>query len=137
MLLRKMGATSGFLFAMGQDGRLSLVAPRDVDAPRGLREALAASTRMETACTHSAVFDSQTATLTTVWRAPGGQLYQTTALSMLSDGELRTAGALAIAIGDEPVAIPRLDYLLAVGELLFCASRASHPPLTKADALSV
>ena len=120
MLLRKIGARSGYLFAIGEDGRLFLVAPRDAEPPPGLRETLAASTRMESFVHPQSVFDSQTATLTTVWRAPGGQLYQTMPLSMLSDGELRSAGALAIAIGDEPAGSPRLDYLLAVGELLVC-----------------
>jgi hypothetical protein len=137
MLLRKMGATAGYLFAANADGRLVQVAPLGSEAPPGMRETLTSASSIETAHTHSSVFDTQTATLTTVWRAPGGQLYQTAALTMLSDGELRTAGALAIAIGSEPAAIPRLDYLLAVGELLAAASRDSLGPTERASALSM
>jgi hypothetical protein len=135
-LLRKMGKTSGYLFSATGDGQLALVAPANGAPPAGLREALSVSSRIDSLYTHSSVFDSQTATLTTVWRAPGGQLYQTTPLTMLSDGELKTVGAVAIAIDGDPAAIPRLDYLLAIGELLAGACREPPRPLANASALS-
>ena len=118
MLLRKIGGSAGYLFASTKDGGLQLVAPADGKPPAGLSAVLAAATKVDAVYTHSLVFDSQTATLTTVWRAPDGKLFQTMPLNALRDGGLEPTGAVAVAIAGEPPNMPQLDYLLAVGELL-------------------
>jgi hypothetical protein len=118
LLLRRVGGTTGFLFASTADGGLELVAPANGNPPPGLSAVLAASTRVDAVYPQSLVFDSRTATLTTVWRAPDGKLYQTTPLNALRDGRLEPTGAVAVAIAGEPPSMPQLDYLLAAGELL-------------------
>jgi hypothetical protein len=118
MLLRKVGGSAGFLFASTSDGGLELVAPANGNPPLGLSAVLAASTKVDAVYSRSLVFDSQTATLTTVWRSPDGKLYQTMPLNALRDGGLEPTGAVAVAIVGEPPSMPQLDYLLAVGELL-------------------
>jgi hypothetical protein len=117
MLLRKVGGSAGYLFAATPDGGLQLVAPAGGRPPPGLSEVLAISNKVESG-SRSLVFDSRTATLTTVWRAPDGKLYQTAPLNALRDGRLEPTGAVAVAISGEPPNMPQLDYLLALGELL-------------------
>jgi hypothetical protein len=123
LVLTHVRGRSGFLFGLGEQGALNLIAPlHGEEPPAGLVERVrsdiagAAQDEEATVVTEGSSSASLPPPMPT---APVEQSYRVYALTIAAANELRVVGALAVQSTDRPLRSPQQAFLQAVARSLF------------------